>query len=210
VTRDPSGVFINAPFDPAFDPILKALAFAVQSSGYTPRCALEENDSGNIRLDKRVRLVDECRRSIHDLSRIEPTQSGSDLPRFNMPFELGMAMGAMRFSPKHRNDKIKIMVAEPYKLPAYLSDLGGNDPDAPHNQPVRVIMIVRDFLHVSPAGKLLPGPSKLVDTFRTFRERLPELPHVRLVHRRVSEASGLGAPGYPWWWAMSQWPSRYS
>lgn len=58
--------------------------------GYRVRCALEEDDSGNIRLDKLVALIRESPRSIHDLSRIELGEN--DLPRFNMPFELGMSM----------------------------------------------------------------------------------------------------------------------
>jgi hypothetical protein len=173
--RDPLAVFVNAPFDPAYDPMLEALVFTIFASGYRARCTLEENDSGDIRLDKLVRLIGESTRSIHDLSRIRPTQGGSDLPRFNMPFELGMAMGAKRFSPPRRNDNIKIMVAEPYKLPEYLSDLGGNDPDAHHNEPSRVVRIVRDFLHTAPSGKPLPGPAKLVTTFSEFKSRLPAI-----------------------------------
>jgi hypothetical protein len=173
--RDPLAVFVNAPFDPAYDPMLEALVFTIFASGYRARCTLEESDSGDVRLDKLVRLIGECTRSIHDLSRIRPTQGGSDLPRFNMPFELGMAMGAKRFSPSRKNDNIKIMVAEPYKLPEYLSDLGGNDPDAHHNEPSRAVRIVRDFLHTAPSGKPLPGPAKLVTTFNEFKSRLPAI-----------------------------------
>src|SRR5262249_22904383 len=93
--RDPAAVFINVPFDDAYDPLLEALVFVIQASGYKVRCALEESDSGDIRLDRLVRLIAESPRSIHDLSRIEI----GELPRFNMPFELGMTMGAKRFSP---------------------------------------------------------------------------------------------------------------
>src|SRR2546423_1811537 len=107
--RDPLAVFVNAPFDPAYDPMLEALVFTICASGYRARCALEENDSGDIRLDKLVRLIGESTRSVHDLSRIRPLEDGKDLPRFNMPFELGMAMGARRFGPSHRNDNIQIM-----------------------------------------------------------------------------------------------------
>jgi hypothetical protein len=173
--RDPLAVFVNAPFDPAYDPMLEALVFTIFASGYRARCTLEESDSGDVRLDKLVRLIAESPRSIHDLSRIRPSQGGSDLPRFNMPFELGMAMGAKRFSPSRKNDNIKIMVAEPYKLPEYLSDLGGNDPDAHHNEPPKVVGIVRDFLHTAPSGKPLPGPAKLVATFNEFKRQLPAI-----------------------------------
>jgi hypothetical protein len=62
-----------------------------------------------------------------------------------MPFELGLALGAKRFGRRPR-DRIKIMVGERYKLPAYLSDLGGNDPDAHEHEPDKVIRIVRNYL----------------------------------------------------------------
>jgi hypothetical protein len=195
--RDPLAVFVNAPFDPAYDPMLEALVFTIFASGYRARCALEENDSGDIRLDKLVRLIGESTRSIHDLSRIRPAQAGSDLPRFNMPFELGMAMGAKRFSPSRKGDSIKIMVAEPYRLPEYLSDLGGNDPDAHHNDPPRVVRIVRDFLHTAPGGKPLPGPAKLVATFDEFKRQLPAI--ARGIEHEPDEIGVRGSfPTFVW------------
>lgn len=175
--RDPLAVFINVPFDLHYAPLIEALVFTIMACGYRVRCALEENDSGDVRLDKLARLIDESPRSIHDLSRIAPVDpASSELPRFNMPFELGMAIGAKRFGGKrHKTDSIKIMVGEPYKLPAYLSDLGGNDPDAHHNEVDRVVTIVRDYLHRSPNGKILPGPAKLVETLAEFRDDLPNI-----------------------------------
>jgi len=155
-------------------PLFDALIFTLYACGYRARCALEANDSGDIRLDKLVQLIKASPRSIHDLSRVE--LGANDLPRFNMPFELGLALGAKRFGGSaHRNDRIKIMVAEPYKLPAYLSDLGGNDPDAHHAEPRQLIRIVRNFLDVSPSGGPLPGPAKLIETFDRFGEILPVL-----------------------------------
>jgi hypothetical protein len=170
VTRDPLAVFVNAPFDDAYDPLLEALVFTIKACGYQVRCALEENDSGDIRLDKLARLIGESSRSVHDLSRI-----GGDVPRFNMPFELGMAMGARRFNRSHWLDRIKIMVGEPYRLPEYLSDLGGNDPDAHHGEPNRVIGIVRNFLARAPSGRPLPGQAHIIATFTEFKRLLPEI-----------------------------------
>ena len=167
-------VFVNVPFDDDYAPLFDALIFTVVACGYRARCTLEENDSGDIRLDKLAQLIRASPRSIHDLSRIE--LGDNELPRFNMPFELGMALGAKRFGGRsHRADKIKIMVAEPYRLPAYLSDLGGNDPDAHHTDPAQLIRIVRNFLDETPAGGPLPGPAKLSDTFSLFTAQLPAL-----------------------------------
>ena len=181
-------VFINAPFDDEYARLFDALIFTVYACGYRARCALEENDSGDIRLDKLVQLISASPRSIHDLSRVELGEN--ELPRFNMPFELGMSLGAKRFgSRSHRTDKIKIMVTEPYKLPAYLSDLGGNDPDAHHADPRALIRIVRNFLEVSPAGAPLPGPAKLVETFEVFTAEQPEL--ARDIQHRPQEIGGF-------------------
>jgi hypothetical protein len=171
---DALNVFVNAPFDPAYDPLLEAMVFMVHAAGFRARCALEENDSGDIRLDKLVRLIDASPRSIHDLSRTRPLSSrGSELPRFNMPFELGLWMGARRFSASHRHDKIKIMVSEPHRLPEYVSDLGGNDPDAHRENPHRVLMIVRDFPQSARRGKPLPGRAALVAAFDRFKRAIP-------------------------------------
>ena len=73
---------------PRFD----ALIFTVTASGYEVRCALEEDDSADIRHEKLCRLIRESDKSIHDLSRVELGKN--HLPRFNMPYELGLTHGA--------------------------------------------------------------------------------------------------------------------
>jgi len=188
VARDARNVFVNVPFDAGYASLFNALVFAVMTCGYHVRCALEEDDCGDIRFDKLVKLIRESPRSIHDLSRIE--LGANDLPRFNMPFELGLALGAKRFGGRsRRNDRIKIMVAEPYRLPAYLSDLGGNDPDAHHADPRQVIRIVRNFLHSGPGGNILPGPAKLTEEFDRFNIDLPAI--VRRIGFKPEEVGGL-------------------
>jgi len=81
------------------------------------------------------------------------------------------------------------MVREPYRLPAYLSDLGGNDPDAHHGKPHNVIGIVRDYLHKSPRGRLLPGRTKFVSAFQAFRGTLPDI--ARAIRHRADEIGGI-------------------
>jgi hypothetical protein len=165
--RRQSSVFVNAPIDVAYEPLFEAMVFTISACGYRVRTALEESDSGDIRLDKLVRLIRESSKSIHDLSRV-----GED--RFNMPFELGLALGAKLFGKRAR-DRIKIMVGKPYAMPAYLSDLGGNDPDAHAGDPTKVIRIVRNFLHSPPAGGVLPGATHLTAEFERFKAKLPDL-----------------------------------
>ncbi|HEX9161516.1 MAG TPA: hypothetical protein VF980_07380 [Thermoanaerobaculia bacterium] len=82
-------VFINCPFDNAYAPIFEAIVFAVHDAGFRPKCAREKLDSSQIRVHKIADLISQSRYSIHDLSRTELDEA-SELPRFNMPFELGM------------------------------------------------------------------------------------------------------------------------
>lgn len=107
-----------------------------------------------------------------------------------MPFELGLAMGTRAFGTKaRRGHKIKILVAEPYKMPAYLSDLAGNDPDAHENKKEKAISIVRDFLHQYPNGILLPGPAKICSWFSEFQSKRSDL--AVQYHHKPDEVGGL-------------------
>lgn len=169
-----SNVFINCPFDEDFRFCFEALLFAIAAAGYKVRCALEDADSAAIRFDKLRRLIRECSRTIHDLSRIELSKDA--LPRFNMPFELGLAMGAKYFGkPKQRRNVALIMVRKDYVLSSYLSDLGGNDPVSHNGDPNEVIAVVTRFLHTTPAGKVLPGPRSAQLRFVRFKQGLPEM-----------------------------------
>jgi hypothetical protein len=105
-------------------------------------------------------------------SRMQAPRQAADRERWRL---LGLCMGARRFGASHRYDKIKIMVSEPYKLPEYLSDLGGNDPDAHHEDPHQVLMIVRDFLQSARRGKPLPGRTALVAAFDRFKREIPKI-----------------------------------
>ena len=193
--RDPSHVFVNAPFDKRYEPLFEALVFTVAACGYRVRCALEDDDSGDIRMDKLDRMIRSSGKSIHDLSRIEVGEN--ELPRFNMPFELGLAIGAKRFGPKRKDDKIKIMVAEPYRLPAYLSDLGGNDPSEHRNEPQKVIKIVRDFLQTDPSDNILPGPRYFVEAFEKFGLALPRMANL-IVHTHDEINCFTSYPQFIW------------
>ena len=94
-----NNVFINAPFDAGYHPIFDAIVFDVHDLGLNARCALEQDDSGEIRLPKIERIIEESRFGIHDLSAVE-LDAATHLPRFNMPLELGLFLGCRRFGRK--------------------------------------------------------------------------------------------------------------
>ena len=169
-----SDVFINCPFDDDYLPCFEALLFVITISDYRVRCALEDDDSGDIRFDKLCRLIADCDHTIHYLSRTQLGDVG--LPRFNMPFELGLMMGARCFGSKQQRQKRAcVMVAAPFVLPRYLSDIAGNDPIEHSNQPKNIIRIVRDHFHSDPKGRALPGAQHFNDLFDSFRADLPKL-----------------------------------
>src|SRR5438093_5118087 len=83
-------VFLNVPFDKSYEPLFVGLISALVALGRTPRCVLELPEMGQGRLVRILRLIQSCGVSIHDLSRV-------GLPvRFNMPFELGIAVALAR------------------------------------------------------------------------------------------------------------------
>lgn len=167
-------IFVNCPFDETYRPCFEAILFTITMSGYQVRCALEDSDSGDVRFDKLCELIRASDHSVHDLSRTSSNPEG--MPRFNMPFELGLMMGAKRFGTKRQKEKrAVIMVAEHYVMPRFLSDLAGNDPGVHDNNPKKVIRIIRDHLHTSSEGQSLPGAAFMSDLLDEFRSDLPAL-----------------------------------
>ncbi len=79
--------------------------FTVVRCGYHPRCALEVIDGGQTRISKIEKLIEECNLGIHDISRTELNEHG--LPRFNMPLELGLFLGAKRYGDSRQKRKKK-------------------------------------------------------------------------------------------------------
>lgn len=170
-------VFINCPFDPDYKPIFEALVFAVHACGFLPRCALEAADSGTVRVEKIVQIIRECRFGIHDISRTELNSRG--LPRFNMPYELGLFMGAQRLGGgKQRRKSCLILDREPYRYQAFLSDIAGQDPQSHGNDPLQAIRAVRDWLWTEirrEGGDPLPGAAEIIRRFAEFRSDAPAL-----------------------------------
>jgi hypothetical protein len=63
-------VFINCPFDESYKPIFQAILFAVYDLGFVARCALEIDDASEVRLEKIMRIIEQCPCGVHDLSAV--------------------------------------------------------------------------------------------------------------------------------------------
>lgn len=120
-------VFINCPFDSGYQPIFRAIVFAVYDLGFVARCALEDDDSGEVRLVKIHRMIEECRFGINDLSTVT-LDTVTGLPRFNMPLELGLFLGCKRFGPESQSRKRTLILdSEQYRYRQFISDIAGQD-----------------------------------------------------------------------------------
>ena len=84
--------FVNVPFDARYEPLFVAMLCALAAVNVTPRCVLEIPDDGRGRLKRLCDLVADCPLSFHDLSRVTVSRKAG-VPRFNMPFEIGIACG---------------------------------------------------------------------------------------------------------------------
>ena len=184
-------VFINCPFDPDYQPLMRAACFAILACGYAPRCALDYNDSGVVRFTEIVKMIAECDLSIHDISRVE-LDKDSHLPRFNMPLELGADLGLRLEGPaRQRRRKTLILDAEAHRYDKTLSDISGMDIEAHGNDAEQIIRRVRDWLNANREvdSQILPGASAICDDYEAYLEIAPDIvaglrldPHDDLPH----------------------------
>lgn len=166
-------IFINCPFDEAYAPLLRAIVFAVVDCGFSPRCALERSDASEIRIQKIYRIIEECGLGVHDLSRTQ-LDVRTKLPRFNMPLELGIFLGAKFLGGGQQEKKACLVFDEqPYRYQMYLSDVAGQDIAWHGNNPKDLICRLRDWL-ASVAHDHLPSGSIVWDHYETFQGELRE------------------------------------
>lgn len=169
-------VFVNAPFDAAYRPLFRAVTFAVYDCGFTPRSALEHDDAGESRYNKILRIIRGCRLGIHDISRVELDRA-TRLPRFNMPLELGLFLGARNFGAgRDQTKRCLILERDPYRYQAFCSDIAGQDIRAHEGKRDIVIQIVRDWLSMSAlrADVVVPSGSIIAKRYRAYGRQLPK------------------------------------
>ena len=136
---------------------------------------MEIEDAGEARISKIFNIISECKFGIHDISRTELDQD-NQLPRFNMPLELGMYFGAKRYGDKKQKKKTCLIVdREQYRYQIFISDIAGQDIRCHNDDPVEVIPIVRDWLRNQSGRTTIIGGVEIQNRYELFIDNFPDL-----------------------------------
>lgn len=164
-------VFLNVPYDEKFRRLYLAYITGLVHLGLQPRVTLEIPGARN-RLEKIIDLVRSCRYSIHDLSWVKLDGPCPFTPRFNMPFELGLALAIERVVPERRDSFV--FEARKHRLAKSLSDVSGIDPHI-HARSVGGVMreLCNAFARRSSARSFTVP--QMMRTYRAVVRALPEI-----------------------------------
>lgn len=132
-------VFLNVPYHPDYEPVFLGIISALICLGRIPVIVAEVPEGPQGRLSRIQDEIRTCRVSIHELSQFK-----DDLPRLNMPFELGIAWAHQQQNP--RGHEIYVFESEKFRLQKTLSDWNGFDPKIHENMPEKAIGVVLDCL----------------------------------------------------------------
>jgi hypothetical protein len=158
VTRDRSiRVFINCPFDEEFEPLFLAYIAGLVTLGLLPVTVCDLPAS--TRLDRLCGLIDSCASSIHDLSRVQLSGARTPVPRFNMPFELGLSVRTRRHS-------WFLFESRPHRLQRSLSDLAGCDAYIHDDKPRGVLRELGKAFTWSSSKGMQPSTAVLETVYR--------------------------------------------
>ncbi|PSJ47016.1 hypothetical protein C7I36_03610 [Zobellella taiwanensis] len=167
-------VFINCPFDSQYEPLFEAILFTIYKCGLKPRCALEHDDAGETRIDKINGIIADCKYGVHDISRTE-LDSHNNLPRFNMPLELGLFLGCKKFASGRSSDKITIIFDSiAYRYMQFMSDISGQDIKTHNNEPQTLISNLRSSFNTNLGGGL-PGATAIYMDYQAYQLLKPTI-----------------------------------
>jgi hypothetical protein len=156
-------VFLNVPYDEAFENLLLAYIAGISAFGFTPRATLEIPFSRR-RLERIKSLISASQYSIHDLSRVQLDRGAPRTPRFNMPFELGLTVGIGR-----ANHAWIVCETRRHRVKKSLSDLDGTDVYV-HDGTVRGVL--RELCNAFVRTRRQPTVKQMLQIYRILRSRL--------------------------------------
>jgi hypothetical protein len=166
----PNAVFVNIPYDERFRRLYLAYIVGLTHLGLEPRATLGISGTER-RLDRILALIQSCRYSIHDLSRVQLDRTAPCTPRFNMPFELGLTVTWAKLNP--RQHSWFVFEARARRVQKSLSDLDGSDPNI-HDGTVEGVMreICNAFVRSRAARPTVP---EMMRTYRGLSSKLNEI-----------------------------------
>ena len=167
-----NNVFVNCPYDDNYRPLQRALIFGLMKLGYEPCLAAQISNSGQLRMEKIRRQIRECRHSIHDLSLVIAEKKNA-IARMNMPYELGLDLGALWYGGPPLGSKI-LLVLENRRgsVKQALSDHAGFDLRTHSGRENDLLREVRAHFY----SHLTSQPSGVSADFPTLDELLAEWP----------------------------------
>jgi hypothetical protein len=175
-------VFVNCPFDDDIKFSLTPPFSTIIRSGFVARCALETDNAADNRLDKICEIIRECRYGVHDISRTE-VDGDPALPRFNMPLELGLFLGARKYGGRdHRLKSCIIFDRERYRFQRYISDIAGQDIHAHGGDRRTLIAELATWLRTQSRDPNVPGGGAIATEFEAFTAALPKIFEARRLH----------------------------
>lgn len=167
VTED--AVFLNIPYDQKFCRLYLAYIAGLVHLGFVPRVTLGL-PSGTRRLDKIFAEIQSCRYSIHDLSRVTLDRNPPATPRFNMPFELGLAVAWEKSNPtKHT---WFVFEEKEYRVQKSLSDINGTDPQIHEGT---VSGVLRELSNIFRRESNQPTVLQMTSTYHAISRRAPKV-----------------------------------
>lgn len=166
-----TSVFINCPFDNDYKPLLKALTFTLLYLELEPKLS-QTISSSNIRINQIKQHIRNSKYGIHDLSRSKPMKK-NELPRFNMPYELGLDIGCSEYGGKAFADKkALILETEKFHYHKVLSDISGQDIESHNDDPKTLVKKVRDWFSANTPKIIIPGQSEIWIAYNQFNDDL--------------------------------------
>lgn len=138
------------------------------------------------RAEKIVKLIQKSAYGIHDLSRVDLSKD-KRLPRFNMPFELGMYY--MHAQESSNRKPFLVLDGKNGNYNADLSDLNGSDILAYEHQEDKFVKIIRDFFIGCFSYKNVLSATRILAQYKTlFCSWLGE----NLIANEMDEAMEMG------------------
>lgn len=164
--RPRTEVFLNIPYDKKFERLFLAYIAGISAFGLIPRATLEITDSTR-RLNKIIKLIGACEYSIHDLSRVQLDARKPRVPRFNMPFELGLCVAdGMRAERGKQNWFVFEAVEQ--RMEKSVSDLKGTDPKIHEG---RIDGVFRELCNIFKPRERRPTVQQMWRIYREVRRK---------------------------------------